>query len=88
MNLSKEYFASLLNDEDNISNATGEGMEMFHEDGRSPMNISPGENERIGDIELGVMPITNDESPIRGIIKSTSQVFCCLKLSIFKLFKG
>ena len=61
---------------------------MFHEDGESSMNILSGENERIGDIELGVMPITNEESPIRGIIKSTSQVFCCIVLSILKLFKG
>ena len=62
MNLSKEYFASLLNQEDSPSSVTDGGKE------------ESSHNERLDDVELGVTPFMHDVSPIKGIIKHNSEV--------------
>ena len=74
MNLSREYFASLLNQEDSPSSAADEGKEVSHKKESSTLNVSLGANERLDDIDLGVTPFAHDSSPIKGIIKNTSEV--------------
>ena len=86
VNLSKEYFASLLGPEDSASSAADEGKEVSPKNEKSTINVLSGANERLDDIELGVTPFGHDSPPIKGIIKNSSEVVLMCHISHRKIF--
>ena len=75
MNLSKEYFTSLMNEEDNASIFTDDSKkESPNNENMAARNTLSGYNERLSDAESGITPIAQDNSPIKGIIKNTTEV--------------
>lgn len=74
VNLSKEYFATFLNQEDNGSSTDGRAETSPH-DAALAKPFSSDDTSKPSDNESGITPFAHDVSPIRGIMKNMTEVF-------------
>ena len=79
INLSKEYFASLVNSDD-IAFESERKMEFPLYPDEAPSNKDmEGHIDKESDNESGITPIIHDESPLKGIMKLNSSEVCLLQ---------
>lgn len=73
VNLSKEYFATFLNQEDNGSSTDGRAETSPH-DAVLAKPFSSDDTSKPSDNESGITPFAHDVSPIRGIMKNMTEM--------------
>ena len=83
MNLSREYFNSLASSSD-FGDEEKEFHQSLQEEITKTSNVLESQDGKGSDGESGVTPFTHEESPIKGIIKKTSDVRQSLELKSLK----